>query len=99
MLNGGATLSMGWTPESGFLNARWEHYCELMMIYLLGIGSPTHPLPASSWDAWTRPTIKYQGIEYISGNDQRLTLHLAQAQYVLRCKLDAYTDYFDNSVK
>jgi len=35
---------MGWTPESGFLNARWEHYCELMMIYLLAIGSPTHPL-------------------------------------------------------
>src|SRR5207248_1951718 len=69
MLNGGSTLSMGWTPESGFLNARWEHYCELMMIYLLAIGSPTHPLPASSWDAWTRPKIQYQGIEYISGND------------------------------
>jgi len=73
MLNGGKTLSMGWTPESGFLNARWEHYCELMMIYLLGIGSPTHPLPPTSWDAWTRPTIKYQGIEYISGNDPIFT--------------------------
>ncbi len=36
MLNGGPTLSMGWHPESGFLDARWEHYCELMMIYLLG---------------------------------------------------------------
>lgn len=40
MLNGGATLSMGWKPESGFLDSRWNHYCELMMIYLLGIGSP-----------------------------------------------------------
>jgi len=39
----------------------------MMMIYLLGIGSPTHPLPASSWDAWKRPTIKYEGLEFISG--------------------------------
>jgi hypothetical protein len=99
MLNGGATLSMGWTPESGFLNARWEHYCELMMIYLLGIGSPTHPLPPSSWDAWTRPTIKYQGIEYISGNDPIFTHQYSHAWYDFRNKRDAYTDYFDNSVK
>src|SRR5215831_18067625 len=62
MLNGGSTLSMGWHPETGFLKARWEHFCELMMIYLLGMGSPTHPLDAKSWDAWTRPKIKYQGI-------------------------------------
>jgi len=99
MLNGGATLSMGWTPESGFLNARWEHYCELMMIYLLGIGSPTHPLSPSSWDAWTRPTIKYQGIEYISGNDPIFTHQYSHAWYDFRNKRDAYTDYFDNSVK
>src|SRR5882724_2511919 len=93
MLNGGKTLSMGWTPESGFLNARWEHYCELMMIYLLGIGSPTHPLPPSSWDAWTRPTIKYQGIEYISGNDPIFTHQYSHAWYDFRNKRDAYTDY------
>jgi len=99
MLNGGSTLSMGWTPESGFLNARWEHYCELMMIYLLAIGSPTHPLPASSWDAWTRPKIQYQGIEYISGNDPIFTHQYSQAWYDFRKKRDAYTDYFENSVK
>jgi hypothetical protein len=45
MLNGGPTFSMGCMPGSGFLEARWEHYCELM-IYLLGIGSPTNPVPA-----------------------------------------------------
>jgi hypothetical protein len=99
MLNGGSTLSMGWTPQSGFLNARWEHYCELMMIYLLAIGSPTHPLPASSWDAWTRPKIQYQGIEYISGNDPIFTHQYSQAWYDFRKKRDAYTDYFENSVK
>jgi hypothetical protein len=99
MLNRAATLSMGWTPESGFLNARWEHYCELMMIYLLAIGSPTHPVPASSWNAWTRPTIKYQGIEYISGNDPIFTHQYSQAWFDFRNKRDAYTDYFENSVK
>lgn len=99
MLNGGATLSMGWKPESGFLGARWEHYCELMMIYLLGIGSPTHPLSPDTWKAWTRPVIKYQGIEYISGNDPIFTHQYSQAWFDFRKKRDAYTDYFENSIK
>ena len=99
MLNGGKTLSMGWHPETGFLDARWEHYCELMMIYLLAIGSPTHPLPPETWNAWTRPKIKYQGIEYISGNDPIFTHQYSQAWFDFRNKRDAYADYFENSVK
>src|SRR5690349_8892858 len=99
MLNGGKTLSMGWHPESGFLDARWEHFCELMMIYLLAIGSPTHPLDASSWDAWTRPKIKYQGIEYISGSDPIFTHQYSHAWFDFRNKRDAYANYFENSVK
>jgi len=99
MLNGGKTFSMGWHPESGFLDARWEHFCELMMIYLLAIGSPTHPVPPSSWNAWTRPKIQYQGIEYISGNDPIFTHQYSQAWFDFRNKRDAYTDYFENSVK
>lgn len=99
MLNGGSTLSMGWHPESGFLKARWEHYCELMMIYLLAIGSPTHPVPASSWDAWTRPKINYREIEYISGNDPIFTHQYSHAWFDFRKKRDAYANYFENSVK
>ncbi|MGH9743246.1 MAG: glucoamylase family protein, partial [Candidatus Acidiferrum sp.] len=99
MQNGGSTLSMGWKPESGFLDARWEHYCELMMIYLLGIGSPTHPLPPDTWKAWTRPVIKYQRIEYISGNDPIFTHQYSQAWFDFRKKRDAYTNYFENSIK
>jgi hypothetical protein len=99
MLNGGRTFSMGWMPDSGFLRARWEHFCELMMIYLLAIGSPTHPVDASSWNAWTRPTIKYQGIEYISGNDPIFTHQYSHAWFDFRNKRDAYTNYFENSVK
>ncbi|MGB8476018.1 MAG: glucoamylase family protein [Candidatus Acidiferrum sp.] len=99
MLNGGTTLSMGWKPESGFLSARWEHYCELMMIYLLGIGSPTHPLSPDTWKAWTRPVITYQGIEYISGNDPLFTHQYSQAWFDFRNMRDAFTNYFENSIK
>ena len=99
MLNGGKTLSMGWKPESGFLDARWEHYCELMMIYLLGIGSPTHSIPANSWDTWARPVIRYQGLEFISGDDPIFTHQYSHAWFDFRKKRDAYTNYFDNSVK
>jgi hypothetical protein len=99
MLNGEKTLSMGWTPEKGFLGARWSHYCELMMIYLLGIGSTTHPLAPETWDAWTRPKINYQGIEYISGNDPLFTHQYSQAWFDFRGKRDKYADYFENSVK
>lgn len=99
MLNGGKTFSMGWHPESGFLDARWEHYCELMMIYLLALGSPTHPVPAETWKAWTRPTVKFQGLEYISGNDPLFTHQYSQAWFDFRGKRDAYANYFENSVK
>src|SRR6266404_8569117 len=99
MLNGGKTFSMGWKPESGFLDARWEHYCELMMIYLLAIGSPTHPVSPDTWKAWSRPVIKYQGIEYISGNDPLFTHQYSHAWYDFRGKRDAYADYFENSIK
>jgi hypothetical protein len=69
------------------------------MIYLLAIGSPTHPVPASSWNAWTRPVINYQGLEYISGNDPIFTHQYSHAWFDFRKKRDAYADYFENSVK
>lgn len=47
-------VSMGWHPESGFLNAEWSGYNEGMLLYILALGSPTHPLPASAWTKWTR---------------------------------------------
>ena len=99
MLNGGQTFSMGWHPENGFLDARWAHYCELMMIYLLAIGSPTHPVPHQTWDAWTRPMIHYQGIDFISGDDPIFTHQYSQAWFDFRNMRDAFTDYFENSVK
>ncbi len=98
MLNGGKTFSMGWKPDSGFLKSRWEHYCELMMIYLLAIGSPTHPVAPECWNNFTRPVIHYKGFDYISGDDPIFTHQYSQAWYDFRGKRDAYADYFQNSV-
>lgn len=98
MLNGGATLSMGWKPESGFLSERWNSYSELMMSYLLGLGSPTHPLPAETWDAWERPAFEYKGMRYI-GSDAPLFVHqFSHAWFDFRGRRDRYADYFANSV-
>jgi hypothetical protein len=99
MLNGEQTFSMGWHPESGFLDARWSHYCELMMIYLLALGSTTHPVPADTWKAWDRTTVTFEGITYISGHDPLFTHQYSQAWFDFRGKRDAYADYFENSVK
>jgi len=99
MLNGGDAFSMGWTPEKNFLNARWDIFSELMMIYLLGIGSTTNPVPASSWDAFTRPSFTYQGLTYITNLDAPLFIHqYSQAWFDFRNKQDKYTNYFNNSV-
>lgn len=49
----GATVTHGWKPESGFLPYRWEGYDEAMLLYALGLGSPTYPLPSESYAAWT----------------------------------------------
>jgi len=98
MLNGGETFSMGWKPETGFLHSRWKTYCELMMIYLLAIGSPTHAVAPEYWNHFSRPVIHYKGYDYISGNDPLFTHQYSQAWYDFRDKRDAYADYFANSV-
>ena len=99
MLNGGTTFSMGWTPENGFLPTRWDTYSELMMLYLLAIGSTTNPVPASSWDAFARPTLTYQGLTYITNLAAPLFIHqFSHAWFDFRNKSDKYTNYFNNSI-
>jgi hypothetical protein len=98
MLNGGTTFSMGWRPEGGFLKARWNHYCELMMLYLLAIGSPTHPVDPACWDAFTRPTMSYAGFDYISAADPLFVHQYSHAWFDFRRKRDKYADYFANSI-
>jgi len=98
MQNGGEAFAMGWHPESGFLNSRWSHYSELMMIYLLAMGSPSHPVSPDVWKSFARPVQRYAGLEYISGDDPIFVHQYSHAWFDFRDKRDAYTNYFENSV-
>jgi hypothetical protein len=90
-------LTHGWTPEIGFLPSRWDYYSELMMMYLLGMGSSAHPLNPHTWTAWKRLTFEYDGQRYI-GSFAPLFIHqYSQAWFDFRGKRDKYADYFQNS--
>jgi hypothetical protein len=96
-LNGAGTLSHGWTPERGFLPYRWDSYSELMAMYLLALGSQTNPIPASSWDAWHRPTRTYAGLKWIDSDTPLFTHQYSHAWFDFRDKRDKYANYFENS--
>jgi hypothetical protein len=97
MLNGGDTFSMGFL-DNAFIKSRWDHYCELMMLYLLAIGSPTHPVAPGSWDKFTRPRMTFQGFSYIAQPDPLFVHQYSHAWFDFRNRRDFYTDYFDNSI-
>jgi hypothetical protein len=98
MLQNQKTLSMGWTPEHGFLRTRWDSYSELMMIYLLGLGSASHALPIASWSAWARPNFEFNGIRYIGAHAPLFVHQYSHAWFDFRGRRDRYADYFSNSV-
>ena len=93
-----ALLPHGWMPEVGFLPYRWDGYSELMMMYLLGLGSASHPLPADAWNAWQRTTFEYDGLRYIGAFAPLFVHQYSQAWFDFRGKRDRYADYFQNSV-
>jgi hypothetical protein len=101
--NGGATVTHGWRPETGFLRYRWEGYDEALFLYALGLGSSTHPLPAESYAAWTA-TYEWKrchGQEFLYGGP--LFVHQFSHLWIdFRGIQDAFMrarglDYFENS--
>src|SRR5690348_3142948 len=46
-------VSMGWTPGGKFIPHDWQGYDEAMILYVLALGSPTHPVQPDAWTAWT----------------------------------------------
>ena len=76
MLNGDPLLlSHGWRPETGFLKPRWDTYSEDTILYLLAIGSPTHPISAASWYALWRDRYRYEGHSYFTTIGVPLFMH------------------------
>ena len=91
-------LPHGWTPEIGFLPYRWDLYSEQMMMYLLGLGSLAHPLPAEAWNAWNRTIFEYEGVRYIGSFAPLFVHQYSQAWFDFRDKRDKYANYFQNSI-
>ncbi|HKG91788.1 MAG TPA: glucoamylase family protein [Gemmatimonadaceae bacterium] len=54
-------ISMGWQPGTGFLPYDYDGYNEAMLLYLLALGSPTHPVAP---EAWTEYTSSYRWVEF-----------------------------------
>ncbi|EQD79148.1 hypothetical protein B1A_01889, partial [mine drainage metagenome] len=48
----GDTIRQGWKPECGFLHYGWEGYSEAILLYVLAMGSPTHPIVGDCYQAW-----------------------------------------------
>lgn len=95
MLNGGDTLSMGWKPEGGFLDARWNSFNEGLLLYFLAVGSPTHPIPAAAWDQIYRPVKD----NYISLPAETLFVYQYPQVWIdFRGKEDKYANYWNNAV-
>lgn len=101
MLNSGRYLLFhGYQPETGFLTAKWDQYCEHCLLYLLAIGSPSSPIPPASWQAWTRPKYTYSGMTYVTGGP--LFIHQFSHAWVdfrgRRENRGLHVNYFENSI-
>lgn len=101
--NGGLKVSHGWRPETGFIKYHWEGYSEALLLYVLGLGSPTHPLPVESYAAWASSYKwkKLYGYEFLYAGP--LFIHqLSHVWIDFRGIQDDYMrergiDYFENS--
>ncbi len=93
-------LSHGWKPDSGFLPHWWSRYSEANILYLMAIGSPTHPIPPDTWYHWLRPVERYGVYAYVSGGP--LFTHQYSHAWVdfrgLRDAAPSNMDWFKNSV-
>ena len=98
-------ISMGWKPEDGFLAYDWIGYNEAMLVYILALGSPTHPIEPAAWDAWVATYEPKWGTFYEQEHLSFGPLFGHQYSHVwidFRGIQDAYMrgkgiDYFENS--
>ncbi|MBK9254638.1 MAG: Tat pathway signal protein [Saprospiraceae bacterium] len=105
MMNDKNRLSMGWHPEKGFLSAQWQGYNEAMILLIMAIASPTHPIPANTWQTWceTYEWDKFYDDEFIQF-DPLFGHQYSHIWIDFRGIRDDYmksrnSDYFENSKK
>lgn len=111
MMNDKETMSMGYHPEAvsadtkhdGFIPAQWIGYNEAMVLLVMAMGSPTHPIDSNAWEHWCAPYkwSSFYGEEHV--NFDPLFGHQYSHVWIdFRGIQDAYMrdkgiDYFENS--
>ena len=98
-------ISMGWSPEKGALAYDWNGYNEALLVYILALGSPTHPVGKDAYAAWTSTYAKHWGSFHGQEHLSFAPLFGHQYSHVwldLRGVQDDYMrgrgiDYFENS--
>jgi hypothetical protein len=96
-------IGHGWHPESGHIPYDYGGYSEAMILYLLALGSPTHPVAPESWEGFTEGYRwgAFYGFDHV--NFAPLFGHQYTHAWVdFRGIRDAYMrgrgiDYFENS--
>lgn len=99
----GATIRQGWKPECGFLNYGWEGYSEAILLYVLAMGSPTHPITGQCFKAWTA-TYQWENLydhDFLYAGPLFIH-HFSHAWIDFRGIRDSFmreknSDYFENS--
>ncbi len=94
-------VSHGLDNQGRFLNSAWGSSTEALLIYLVGMGSPTHPLRPASWDAIDRHTGEYEGYTWVVeyGSQNIFPFHYPDLWYDFRGRVDrSGEDYFLNAV-
>ena len=99
----GDTIRQGWKPECGFLHYGWEGYSEAILLYVLAMGSPTHPIVGACYKAWTA-TYQWENLydhDYLYAGP--LFMHYFSHAWIdFRGIRDSFmrekrSDYFENS--
>ena len=95
-------FSMGWSPERGFLASYWDYYTdEIILLSLLAIGSPTHPVDPETFYAWTRHKGSYgDGKPFIySWHGALFSYQYAHTWFDFRNLVDKKgVNWFENSI-
>jgi hypothetical protein len=60
-------MSLGWSPEEGFLPYDWGGYNEALLEMVLALGSPTHPVDKAAYDSYVKSYRwgAFHGYQYI----------------------------------
>jgi hypothetical protein len=104
---GGDVLYWHWSSDFGWvMNLPIRGYNEAMIVYLLAVASPTHPMPPSSFhngwaglSSYTNPGTFYGFRQWVGPNygGPLFFTHYSNLGFDPRYKRDVYANYFENA--